>query len=412
LALQEEQLKEAEQQQIYLAALVETEAASLSNTQQLANKYQVLLTQKNTKLLGSQQEHKYRTDELAGLERRIGKTDEESNKINSEILALTNKAVINDQELLTLYEEKEAIEAGVREAEKAYYGARGNVDQLEKDVRQNQHQRELTDQFANGLKDKLRDSKQAFQSIIDRASVEFEVNLALEDLENLAFEGTEDDLRQKLQQAKSKLDRLGPVNPMAMEAYQEIKNRHDFITEQKADLANAKSSLIQTIEEIETVATQSFMSTFTLVRDHFRNVFQSLFTAEDTCDLILEDPSRPLESAIDIVARPKGKRPQSISQLSSGEKTLTAISLLFSIYLIKPAPFCIFDEVDAPLDDANIDKFNNIIRKFSGESQFIIVTHNKRTMASTDVMYGVTMIEQGVSKVIPVDFRTLQEEGV
>ncbi|MFN9910323.1 MAG: chromosome segregation protein SMC, partial [bacterium] len=121
--------------------------------------------------------------------------------------------------------------------------------------------------------------------------------------------------------------------------------------------------------------------------------------------LVLQNPAEPLESGIDIMARPKGKRPLTINQLSGGEKTLTAISLLFAIYLIKPAPFCIFDEADAPLDDTNIDKFNKIIRKFSNESQFILVTHNKRTMASTDVIYGVTMPEQGVSRVIPVDLR-------
>ena len=114
-----------------------------------------------------------------------------------------------------------------------------------------------------------------------------------------------------------------------------------------------------------------------------------------------------LESDINIIAQPKGKKPLSIHQLSGGEKTLTATALLFSIYLLKPAPFCIFDEVDAPLDDANIDKFNQIINKFSAESQFIIVTHNKRTMASTDIIYGITMIEAGVSRVVPVDLREL-----
>ena len=122
------------------------------------------------------------------------------------------------------------------------------------------------------------------------------------------------------------------------------------------------------------------------------------------------DPDLPLESTIEIIAKPKGKRPLSINQLSGGEKTLTATSLLFSIYLLKPAPFCIFDEVDAPLDDANIDKFNQIIQKFSNESQFIIVTHNKRTMASTDIIYGITMIETGVSRVVPVDLRELIDE--
>jgi chromosome segregation protein len=164
---------------------------------------------------------------------------------------------------------------------------------------------------------------------------------------------------------------------------------------------------LATINEIDTVAKDTFMDSFTRIRENFINVFRTLFTEEDNCDLKLTDPDNPLESAIDIIARPKGKRPLTINQLSGGEKTLTAISLLFAIYLIKPAPFCIFDEVDAPLDDANIDKFNNIIRKFANESQFIIVTHNKRTMASTDVIYGVTMIEQGVSRLVPVDLRSL-----
>jgi chromosome segregation protein len=194
---------------------------------------------------------------------------------------------------------------------------------------------------------------------------------------------------------------------MAMEAYNEIKERHTFITTQKDDLLKAKESLMQTINEIDGVAKETFLDAFEKIRDNFIRVFRSLFTEEDSCDLKLVDPENPLESAIDITAKPKGKRPLTINQLSGGEKTLTAISLLFSIYLLKPAPFCIFDEVDAPLDDANIDKFNNIIRTFSEESQFIIVTHNKRTMSSTDIIYGITMIEQGVSRLVPVDLRSL-----
>ena len=162
-----------------------------------------------------------------------------------------------------------------------------------------------------------------------------------------------------------------------------------------------------TIGEIDLVAKATFLDSFYKIKDNFIKVFRSLFTEEDDCDLILSDPENPLESTIDIIAKPKGKKPLSINQLSGGEKTLTATSLLFAIYLLKPAPFCIFDEVDAPLDDANIDKFNNIIKDFSKESQFIIVTHNKRTMASTDVIYGITMIEQGVSRVVPVDLREL-----
>jgi chromosome segregation protein len=155
------------------------------------------------------------------------------------------------------------------------------------------------------------------------------------------------------------------------------------------------------------VAKETFLSSFESIKKNFVKVFRALFTEEDDCDLNLTRPDDPLESPIDIIAKPKGKRPLTINQLSGGEKTLTATALLFAIYLIKPAPFCIFDEVDAPLDDANIDKFNQIIREFSKDSQFIIVTHNKRTMSSTDLIYGITMIEQGISKVIPVDLRAL-----
>jgi chromosome segregation protein len=214
-------------------------------------------------------------------------------------------------------------------------------------------------------------------------------------------------IREEVQKIRNRLDNMGPINPMAMEAYTEIKQRNDFIMAQKDDLAKAKESLMSTISEIEGVASATFMESFNKIKEHFVRVFRSLFTEDDQCDLRLVDPNNPLESEIDIIAKPKGKRPLTINQLSGGEKTLTATALLFSMYLLKPAPFCIFDEVDAPLDDANIDKFNNIIRTFSKDSQFVIVTHNKRTMSATDVIYGITMVEKGVSRVVPVDLREM-----
>jgi chromosome segregation protein len=172
-------------------------------------------------------------------------------------------------------------------------------------------------------------------------------------------------------------------------------------------MVDAKVSLMQTIQEVETTANQQFLDTFNKVRDNFQKVFKALFTEDDTADMVLSNPDDLAETGIDIVAKPKGKRPSSIGQLSGGEKTLTATALLFAIYLIKPAPFCILDEVDAPLDDANVGKFTNMIKQFSENSQFIIVTHNKMTMSAVDVIYGVTMQEPGVSKLVPVDFRSL-----
>src|SRR5690606_37753791 len=143
---------------------------------------------------------------------------------------------------------------------------------------------------------------------------------------------------------------------------------------------------MSTIEEIDGSANEKFMYAFNTVRENFIKVFRSLFNDEDSCELLLTDPSNPLKSYIDIITRSKGKRLLSINQLSGGEKTLTSTALLFSSYLLKPAPFCIFDEVDAPLDDTNIDKFNNIIKQFADQSQFIVVSHNKRTIASTDII--------------------------
>jgi chromosome segregation protein len=186
-----------------------------------------------------------------------------------------------------------------------------------------------------------------------------------------------------------------------------MKERYDFISTQKNDLTEAKHDLLATIKEIEETAKQQFMDTFISVRENFIKVFRGMFSPEDSCDLVLENPNDPLESDIDIIAKPKGKRPQSVNQLSGGEKSLTALSLLFALYLHKPAPFCILDEVDAPLDDTNVKKFNETIRQFSDNSQFILVTHNKQTMAAVDVIYGVTMVQKGISRVVPVDFRSL-----
>ena len=194
---------------------------------------------------------------------------------------------------------------------------------------------------------------------------------------------------------------------MAIEAYDEILERNQLIEDQKNDLVEAKDNLLATIAEIERKATERFLDAFNKVRGYFIEVFRSLFHQDDTCDLKLSHPNSPLDSKIEIIAQPKGKRPLSINQLSGGEKTLTATALLFALYLLKPAPFCIFDEVDAPLDDANIAKFNNIVKDFSANSQFVIVTHNKKTMESVDIMYGVTMV-RGISRVVPVDFRALE----
>jgi len=208
----------------------------------------------------------------------------------------------------------------------------------------------------------------------------------------------------EVQSLRSKIRRLGDVNPLALEEYEEEKERLDFLTEQQEDLEEAEQTLLETIEEINATAAERFFDTFDQIKDSFSEIFTELFGAGASAELMLEDADDPLDSAIDVIAQPKGKRPVTLEQLSSGEKTLTAIALLFSIYLVKPSPFCILDEVDAPLDDANVERFMSLIRRFEDDTQFILVTHNQRTMALADRMYGVTMEEQGVSKLVGVQF--------
>ena len=215
--------------------------------------------------------------------------------------------------------------------------------------------------------------------------------------------------RESLQKNRSRLRNLGSINELALESYEEEKERFEFLTAQKQDLEQAEETLLETISEINETAATSFDETFQQIRVNFAELFSTLFGKDDTADLILENETDPLESPIMIVAKPKGKRPSAISQLSGGEKTLTATALLFAIYLVKPSPFCILDEVDAPLDEANVERFMELIRKFSDRTQFIMVTHNRRTMELADRLYGVTMQEEGVSELVGVKFDEASE---
>lgn len=391
---------------------LQLENESVSVKSNAFNQENILYHQHVNKVNSLEQEIDFKQNAFENSKERIEKSQLELSGIDQEVKSLLDNNEIKDDELIELYTEKEQIEIGVNEAEKAYYACRGDIDEIEKALREIQKQKEHIDTILMELQQSLNEVKLKLSGMKERLSVEFEIdldNLMAEDPEISPeyAEKDENSIRAEVSKAKERLDKIGPINPMAMEAYNEIKERHTFITEQKEDLIKAKNSLLETIKEIDQVAKTTFMDAFEKIKENFIKVFRSLFTAEDDCDLRLTDPSNPLESTIEIMAKPKGKRPLTINQLSGGEKTLTATSLLFAIYLLKPAPFCIFDEVDAPLDDANIDKFNNIIQTFSSESQFIIVTHNKRTMASTDIIYGITMIEAGVSRVVPVDLREL-----
>lgn len=371
------------------------------------NDYNLNVTRQQSKVAALKQEFDFKQNQLNDLKLQIESNSSQLTEASTQIAESDTILQTVETILVDLLRTKDEEELKLNTADQTYYNLRNALSEKESTLRHKVKEKEQVDHLLTEIKDKLNDLKLHLAGTKERLSVEFKV--AIEDVMDEARTGEEsiEDLQAKVERMKKRLENLGEVNPTAIEAFEEMRKRYEFIMEQKNDLVSAKDSLLQTIQEVEAKANQRFLETFNKVRENFQKVFKALFTEEDTADLVLENPENLAETSIDIIAKPKGKRPSSISQLSGGEKTLTATAMLFAIYLIKPAPFCILDEVDAPLDDANVSKFTNMIRQFSENSQFIIVTHNKQTMSAVDVIYGVTMQEAGVSKLVPVDFRSL-----
>jgi len=390
-------------------AFKEAEEA-FNNHNRKFHEFNIQLTRQQSKIHALKQEMEFKSRQVQDLTAQIKNSEEQLGGTTIQLTETRQELDSLKSDLILLMKEKEAEEIKLNDADRAYHVFRNALVEKESKLRQLHKTKEQSDQAVAEIKDKLNELKLQLAGMKERLMVEFKVDIDTVLGEDRETTFTKEELQEKSDRLKKRLENIGEINPTAIEAFTEMKKRYDFINEQKNDLVEARQSLMQTIHEVETTANQKFLETFNRVRENFKTVFQALFTEDDTADMVLEDPENLAETGIDIMAKPKGKRPTSITQLSGGEKTLTATALLFAIYLIKPAPFCILDEVDAPLDDANVQKFTQMIRKFSRDSQFIIVTHNKMTMASVDVIYGVTMQELGVSKLVPVDFRGLEHE--
>jgi chromosome segregation protein len=289
----------------------------------------------------------------------------------------------------------ENAEAAVRAADEALTNADHALDESRR--RLQSHSDELHHA-------ELRHSDLGGRRLAIRERLETEWRRPLDDMlaESQEVDLDDDALRTETEALRQELERLGPVNVLAIEEHEETLKRQDFLTGQRADLAEARQTLQQAIREIDSTARELFLATFTQVREYFRQIFMSLFGGGE-CDLRLENPDLPLDCDIEIHASPRGKRTQRIHLLSSGERALVALSLLFGIFLTKPSPFCLLDEVDAPLDDANVGRFVRMLTQFKSRTQFIVITHNPRTTTeAADSVYGVTMQEPGVSSLVSV----------
>ena len=301
----------------------------------------------------------------------------------------------------------DALQADASRAETAVLQARSGIADRERALREVRAARERVADTLGEAERRLVEVATRQETTLERLADEHGTDLgeAAAELDRLQAEelSQPETARAEVPALREKIRALGAVNALALESYEEEQDRLATLREQRADLAGAEASLLETIREINETARRRFDETFGAVREAFQEIFADLFGGDATADVRL-DGDDPLEAPVAITARPKGKRPVSLAQLSGGEKTLTATALLFAIYLVKPSPFCILDEVDAPLDDANVGRFMRLIRSFSDSTQFILVTHNKLTMEAADRMYGVTMPTPGVSRLVGVRF--------
>jgi chromosome segregation protein len=352
---------------------------------------------------------------LAALDRRIAQTREDLAQAAQRLESLAaeeleHRAALENLEgvrsgagdaVQELFARRDAVAIELRRLDAAMAEAADAAIALETQVRTLRRSTDERSEVRHRLEIQRTESDAAEQRVRDRLEAEYArpFEQIVQEAEPLDLDA--DIMRAELLVVTADIERLGPINMLAMEEYDEESARLEFLTTQRDDLVKARDDLQQAIREINRTAKELFNETFNAIRANFQTTFHTLFEGGQ-CDIRLEDESDPLESPIEISANPLGKRTQRIHLLSGGERALTALALLFAIYLVKPSPFCVLDEVDAPLDEVNIQRFIGMLQTFKERTQFVVITHHPRTMEAADWLYGVTMEEPGISTIVGV----------
>jgi chromosome segregation protein len=346
---------------------------------------------------------------IRNLKKRIEKRSEKKQVAQNKTEENKRRIDTLAEKIKGLKQKKTNAQAQLKEAEKSSAKQRGLIKEIEDGSKELHRRKEVNMELVHHLSMAKEKLELQADNISDRVWETYEVLMDQIEAE-MPDDKEPDEVKERIDWLRNKLNRMGEVNELAVEEYEEKKERLEFYDDQINDLTKAREELQKTIEQINSTATERFNETFEKIRINFHRVFHTLFNEDDYCDLIIdENPDDLLESSIEIKANPRGKRPSTITQLSTGEKTLTAIALLFAIYLVKPSPFCVLDEVDAPLDDANISQFTEMLKRFSKDTQFIIITHNKKTMSKAEMIYGVTMPETGISRLVGVEMEEVMQ---
>lgn len=412
----ENQKYQTEKELEHFTTELETLADELTSKREEYNSFNIEATKVQGELKGLENEFTMTDENILSRQKTIKQRIEEAEKFRNEIIRL--KFELGSPEtgdglnhkLASLETEKVQIVTDFELVKKEYDVKRELVDRVEHQQKQLRAKRDETIDFIHNREMKLTKDRIEIKEHKDRIQEEYDTEIEYTFYEdNQIYDFTR--AKAEVDRLRYRIKQLGGTGQMELGIYEQEKHDLERLVEERNDLVRAEVDLNNLIDQINISAQEKFALTFDLIRTNFQGIFRELFMEGDEADLkLVVDPENPdpLDAKIDIIAKPRGKRPQLIDLLSGGEKTLTAIALLFAIYQVKPSPFCILDEVDAPLDDANIDRFIKIIRKFSTDTQFIIVTHNKRTMEAADSMYGVTMAEEGISTIVNVRFKDIE----
>ncbi|MFH1269619.1 MAG: AAA family ATPase [Candidatus Omnitrophota bacterium] len=407
LAVIQSQLSVLEKEQKDNEDLILNEQNNIDANNKAKEEVVVVITQTKTELEGlarrldSDQatlnilEDTYQQDKegLSDLKARMQENDVKRDNLALEIKNLEAKI---EQAHLNI----DGFNRDLKETEARYKGISEGVSDVILKAESDRKELDTLKSKSYELQVQVKDADFKIISIKERILQAYKVELDSSSLQEAIDKST---LSQDIERLKERLDACGTVNLVAIEEYDELKKRYDFLTQQQTDLVTAKDSVHEAILKINRTTKKMFLETFEKVRLEFRNYFKLLFNGGDA-QIFLIDEQDPLESGIEIICRPPGKKLQNVLLLSGGEKSLSAIALIFAIFKVKPSPFCVLDEIDAALDEANVDRFSRMFQEFVQDSQFIVITHNKKTIANADVMYGITMQESGVSKIVSVKF--------
>ncbi len=394
-----------------LNTTLDNEKMGIDDLQEKVTTLQVDSAKKQQELIGVRAEHERLERSLQDVRAQMSKMDEESSK-NTAVMSESQVQMEEKKvELEILIQTVEEQEQRLGKMRNDFEEANARMFQLQDQLSEMMTDKNKQQSIMNESQLVLEQAKMKEENLLNHIEEKYQKDLSQIANEYAEREGDLDQSQGELKSLKEKLGRIGEVNLSAIEEYDELAERYEFLSKQYQDLIDAKSQLTKVIDRINRICSKRFKETFEAVNDRFQRVFPVLFGGGEARLILIEDPEKD-EMGIDIVSKPPGKKLQSVSLLSGGEKALTAVSLVFSIFLVKPSPYCLLDEVDAPLDDANVMRFNDLVKEMAKRSQIIVVTHNKYTMEIAEKLYGVTMEDKGVSKMVSVNLGDLSVPSI